>query len=234
MKKFLLLLGVLFVGTCVFAITIGVEPPAKFMTYLKNCTPTSFKINQNGLVLTYAVKGKTPSGRCIVEFSDYTDFSNRETYNGYIAMISSLAGDKIKQAKIPTQEQMIAQAKKEKTIMVCKFSKEERQNLYDAYQLHDDNSKTTTQNPDGTVSYSFDSRGMGSYDKLMMKYSHGPCIDKSDKSLSVHACSYADTTCYVREQKEGAYAVFCTPDNDKFKRLDKVIEHARSNMCEKL
>lgn len=234
MKKFLLLLGVLFLGTCVFAVTIGVEPPAKFMTSLKNCTPSTYKEKQNGLALSYSIKGKTSSGRCIVEFSEYTDFSNRETYNGYIAMISSLAGDKIKQAKIPTQEQMIVQGKKEQTTMVCKFSKDERQNLYDAYLLHDDNSKSETLNPDGTISYSFDSSKMGSYDRLMMKYSQGPCADKSNKPLPMYACVYADTTCYVRMREGGAYSVSCSPDKDGFNHMNKVIEHAKSNMCERL
>ena len=239
MKKFLLLLGVLFLGTCVFAITIGVEPPMKFMTSLKNCTQGTFNEKSDGLVLTYTIKGKTPTGRCIVEYSDYTDFSNIETYNNYIKIMKAFGGSRISEADIPTQEQMIAQALREKTTTTCKFSQNERYQLFVAFLRHDGNPTSVTKKPDGTISYSFDSSKMGSYDTLMLKLSQGPCITTSadephKNNGSVYACEYADVTCYVTKYADSHWSANCNPNIEGPTPWDTLKKHVNQGMCEKL
>ena len=98
---------------------------------------------------------------------------------------------------------MIKQGLEEKNILLCKFSAKERDQLYVAYQMHDDKATTITKKPDGSTSYSFDSKNMGSYDKLMMNLAQGPCTDMTPDTVKVngksekYSCEYADTTCYV-------------------------------------
>lgn len=87
MKRALLLLGLLFIGTSVFAGIQGFEPPAEFMAALETCANGTYKTQYKGMISFYTIKGKTPTGRCIVEYSDYTDFSHKETYDFYIGML---------------------------------------------------------------------------------------------------------------------------------------------------
>ena len=55
MKKLILVLSLLLVGTCVRAVTIGIEPPEKFMRALKTCTSGSYELEKDGLVLSYKI-----------------------------------------------------------------------------------------------------------------------------------------------------------------------------------
>jgi hypothetical protein len=239
-KKLILVLSLLLVGTCVRAVTIGVEPPEKFMRALKTCTSGSYELEKNGLILSYKIKGKTSTGRCIVEYTDYTDFSNREIYNRYIDMLLSFSGKKVNPSQLPTQEQMIKQGLAEKSILLCKFTEKEREELYSAYQKHDDNSTTTTTKPDGSIHYSFNSANMGSYDRLMMKFSQGPCTDMSSETVKAngksekYSCEYADAMCYATKYSSGAWTYSCNPQKDGFGYFDTMKKHIESNMCEKL
>lgn len=240
MKKLLLVLSLLLVGSCVRAVTIGIEPPENFMSALKTCTSGTFNLEKNGVVIDYKIKGKTPTGRCVVEYSDYIDFSKRELYNKYIDVLTSFVGDKVKPSQFPTQEQMTKESLEGKNIMQCKFSKKEREQLYNAYQKHDDNSTVTTQKPDGSVSYSFNSKNMSSYDSLMMKFSQGPCIDitpdivQAKGKAEKYSCEYADTTCYVTKTRSGVWTYSCDPEKSGFKHFDIMKKHIEANMCEKL
>lgn len=240
MKKFLLLLGLLAIGSCVFAVPIGVEPPAEFMTALRTCTKGTYNAQEGGLVVSYTIKGKTQTGRCIVEYSDYTDFSNKETYEGFVSLVKSLGGEKLNPSDIPTQEQMIEQGLKEKDTMICKFNSKERERLYAAYKKHDGNPTTTTKNPDGSTKYSFDSNKMSSYDSLMFELSLGPCevLNSDFESLNVrstiYACEYSDTTCYVNKSSSGGMSATCSPEKKGPMPWNTIEKHVNSGMCEKL
>lgn len=183
MKKFLFLFGIisLFITESIaLAVTIGIEPPAGYMNNLKTCTK-SYNKTTASTVDEYTIKGLLPDGRCEVILSNYTNFADPKVYEGFktfgIGMAEAFSGKKIAPENIPTQAQMLEQAKKEKEITVCKFTREQRLALYKAYQKHDNKNSCITK-PDGTQSCSFNTENMSSYDKLMMNYQSGTCSTK--------------------------------------------------------
>ena len=237
MKRVLLLFGLLFIGTSVLAVT---EPFAKYMAALKSCTAGTYKQEQSGLISTYKIKGKTKTGRCIVEYSNYTDFSNTEIYNNAIGMMKAFGGGKISEADLPTQEQIIAQELRDKTTTTCKFSQKEIDQLYAAYLAHDGNPTSVTKKPDGTTRYSFDLSKMGSYDSLRMKFSQGgPCTttsanDPQERKGSVYACEYAGRTCYVTKYSNTSWTASCNPNIAGDIPWDTLQKYVNQGMCEKL
>lgn len=255
MKKNLMVTGILTLLTCcaAYAIVVGVEPPASYINNLKTCTKSTLKKTDNGMVQEYTIKGLLPNGRCEVSMSYYTDFSDPKVYEGFKSMAKSFAGmakdmakDKnipdIKDSDFPSQQEMIEQGKKEKQITVCKFSKDERTALYNAYQKHDSkNPPAKVEN--GNISFSFDSSKMSSYDKLMMKLNGGPCSTYDAKDISSankekrYACEYADTTCYWTDLGNGASTMSCTNEPEgvsTFKLMDKVKQHVKAGMCQEI
>lgn len=178
MKRLLSVLGLislLTVGSIAFSVTIGVEPPAEYINNLRTCKVSS--VSKTGsTVEQYTIKGLLPDGRCEVELSSYTNFADPKVYEGYITIIKAFGGEKIKESDIPTQEQMIEQGKKEKTVDVCKFTKEQRFALHAAYLKHDGKNNCTTK--DGVTSCHYNTSDMSSYDSLMMNYSQGTCSQK--------------------------------------------------------
>ncbi len=245
-KKILTSAGLtLIISTAVYAVTIGVEPPAQYINNLKTCTKSSIKEN-GSLITEYTIKGKLPNGRCEVYLSNYTNFEDPKVYEGFKTVTKSFAQmannmekDKSKQitdADIPTQAQMIEQGKKEKDEMVCRFSENERKALYNAYQKHDSkNPPAKVEN--GNVSFSFDTSKMSSYDNLMLTLSDGVCQipnDPNGKSKK-YACEYADTTCYVTKYEKGFNSFKCTNDRDiDFKTMDTIEKHINQGMCERI
>lgn len=162
MKKFLgclLLMVFLSLGTAVYSITVGIEPPSQYMYNLKSCTPNVTSRIKYGMVGKYEIKGKLPDGRCQVIITMYQNFT-QESYeihkSMYKSMAKSMLGKEVDDYQ--TREQLIRDAKKNKEIMVCKFSAEQRAALYNAYLKHD-----------GKNSINF------AYDNLMLNYSSGTC-----------------------------------------------------------
>lgn len=253
MKKNLMIIGlisILLTGSLVYAITLGVEPPASYINNLKTCTKSTIT-QKDAVVSEYTIKGLLPNGRCEVYMSSYTNFEDPKVYEGFKTMSKAFAGmakdmakDKnipdIKESDIPTQQEMIIQGKKEKQITVCKFSRSEREALYNAYQKHD------SKNPpakfeNGNISFSFDTNKMSSYDNLMMKLNNGPCTTyegtvSSSKKEKKYACEYSDTTCYWTVLKNGG-SMSCTNEpksGSTFDIMDKVEEHVKAGMCQEI
>ena len=247
MKKKILTAGglTLIISTAVYAITLGIEPPAQYINNLKTCTKSSIK-ESGSTINEYTIKGKLPNGRCEVYISSYTNFEDPKVYEGFktvtkafAEMANDMSKDKSKQitdTDIPTQAPMIEQSKKEKDEMICKFSKDEREALYSAYQKHDGkNPPAKVEN--GNVSFSFDSSKMSSYDNLMMTLSGGVCQNPNDTNgkSKKYACEYADTTCYVTEFENGLKSYKCTKDKDlDFKTMDTIGKHIKQGMCERI
>ena len=252
MKKRILtasILTTLVISTAVYTITVGVEPPAQYINNLKTCTKSTFK--QSGAAIDeYTIKGKLPNGRCEVYISSYTNFADPKVYEGFKIMTKSFAqmandiaknnSNKITDADIPTQEQMIEQGKKEKYEMICNFSERERKALYEAYQKHDGkNPPAKIEN--GNVSFSFDSSKMSSYDNLSVEYgNYGPCKDLNEEGApsKKYFCKYADTTCYVRTKNTYTPSVSCSQKDGSLETYytyeDPVLKHAKQGLCEQL
>lgn len=253
MKINLLSVGIIstiMIGSIAYAITVGVEPPASYINNLKTCTKSTITEKGNS-IQEYTIKGMLPNGRCEVYISSYTNFADPKVYEGYKTMAhafsqmaNDMAKDKSKQiteADIPSQAQMIEQGKKEKDIIVCKFSNNERKALINAYQKHDSkNPPAKVEN--GNISYSFDISKVSSYDKLMMKLS-GPCSTYDAEDISSankekkYACEYADTTCYWTDLGNGASSMSCTNEDktiSTFKLMDKVKQHVKAGMCQEI
>lgn len=249
MKKILTILSAVLLGSCVYAVVVAVEPPLAYMNALKICKAGTFKQQDpSGLNLTYKIKGKLPNGRCEVEFTEFTDFSDKAIYDNYISFSKNMAkafGSEIKDSELPTQAQMIKQGKEEAQAYTCKFSDKERQDLYNAYLKHD------SQNPQPQVGkdslkFSFDSSKVSSYDKLMQKYSlNGPCnnyatMEEDGKNVLTekYVCEYSDTTCYATlyKMKSGnGSSISCSGKNDiDDARWEIVKKHAESGKCFKL
>lgn len=241
MKKNFVVGGILIlsaISTICYAITIGGEPPEKFINNLKTCTVSKTTRNKN-TIEEYIIKGKLPNGRCEVYMSSYINFENKDTYDAAISMMQRFAQatdkEQAQNIPIPTQEELIQKAKADKDVSVCKFSQKERLALYEAYQKHDG------QNPpaeikDGNVKISFSTDKMSSYDKLLFKYANGPCttIDKSNQNKGKkYACEYADTTCYITIYSDGLSTMKCTDDNNvnMGAYINKVKEHAKAGKC---
>lgn len=268
MKKIVILLGlfgiILFaINQYVSAVTVGVEAPKSFMENLRLCKKGSFKeISQNSLVSEYEIMGLTPNGRCEFSRTTYSDFTNKDAYEGAISaykgfydMVASMAKQQnsfVPDMKLPSQDEMIKSALDEKDILICKLSKDEREALYQAWAKHDDKNPPAKYVNNGNrteYSFSFSTDKMSSYDNLMMKYAQGPCSedkdnamklnDKAPSSIKKYACEYADTTCYLTlykyngEQSEGA-SMSCTGDRESFGLIDRVKKHAKAGMCEVL
>ena len=249
MRNIMIGLAIIMLGVCAYAITIGVEPPSTYMNALKICKAGTFNQQEpSGLNLTYKIKGKLPNGRCEVTFSNFTDFSNKATYDNFISVSKSFAksfGAEINESDFPTQAQMIEQGKKEGETYTCRFSDKERQDLYNAYLKHDSKNPPAKVSKD-SISISFDSSKISSYDKLMQKYYlNGPCnndvtMEEDGKNVPVkkYVCEYADTTCYVTlYQMSGGNgsSVSCSGKRDvDDTRWEIVKKHAESGKCSKL
>lgn len=177
MKKFLISVGVLslmLAGSVIAATTkTNNEPPQEYINNLKVCKAGT--TNRNGSIIEqYTIKGLLPDGRCEVEISEYTNFADPKVYEGFITILKGFSGDNLKESDIPTQAQMIEQAKKEKSTTYCKFTKEQRYALHAAYLKHDNRNKCVTE-PNGVTSCTYSTYGMSSYDTLMGNYSIGTC-----------------------------------------------------------
>lgn len=262
MKQLLIVLAILSVLSFiliqlqqyVLAVTVGIEPSKEVITAIKNCTKGTHKEKTKySFVTEYTIKGLLPNGRCEFVQTSYTDFTDKEAYDnamkvysGFADMVMSMdnkKGQTSQKPKLPTQAEMIKMSQEDKDIMVCKLSKTERDNLYNAWAKHDDKNPPAKVSENG-ISFSFDSSKMSSYDNLMMAYAQGPCSSgKNDemtvggekpKSVKKYACEYADTTCYLTlynfSSGESA-SMSCTGDRSSFDLLDKVKQHAKSGMC---
>lgn len=236
----------------VLAVTIvAEEPPANYISNLKTCTPGVFKQTQQGVNIEYAIKGKLPNNRCdvtITTTSDLSDSRNRkaieEMYEGFVEMGIAMAkqsGQELDRSKIPTKEEIMKDIQNSKEITHCKFSQTERNELYSAWQKHDNTNKPAQKTEKGIV-FEWDSSKMGSYNALMMKYDQGPCStyntnDPKKKSTGKrYACEYADTTCYITIEGNASYMT-CTKDNPNAgisNYIDTVKKHALSGMCSEL
>lgn len=179
MKQILLstvIISLIALGISTFAVTIGEKPPVEYINNLKNCKAGTIKVS-NSVYTEYTIKGKLPDGRCEVEILSYTNFADPEVYKGFIGMMKVFGGDKVKPETLPTQAQMIEQGKKEKNIDNCKFTPEQRLALYNAYQKNDGTNGCTT-DKNGSQKCTFSTDNMSSYDKLMLNYTNGTCIQK--------------------------------------------------------
>jgi len=259
MKKLLIIFGLTITALVIFiqlksvvsAVTVGVEPPSSFINALKNCTKGTFKDKQHSMITEYNIKGLLPNGRCEFTQTITHDFSDKEDYEtakmmlgGFTDMAKSMA--KQSNQKIPndtpTVDDMIKQIQSEKEVSVCKLSKKERDDLYNAYQKHDGKNPPAQKTADG-ISFSWDSSKMSSYDHLMMTYAQGPCSSNDEieyggekpKTSKKYACEYADTTCYITIYTFNGGAksstMTCTGDRSTFGLIDKVQKHAESGMC---
>lgn len=156
MKKLVALLSFISfisLSSAAYALLAGLNPPEDYIKKLKTCT-RSVTTNSSIAYETYAIKGLLPDGRCEVQFERYTNFANNKVYNGYKTLYSSYS----KNGKVPTQAEMIEQSKRDKDVMICKFTPAQRLALYDAY-------------------YKSPQVGNGSspFDKLMNSYFAGTC-----------------------------------------------------------
>lgn len=259
MKKILTCLAI-FVSTFtiysgVQALTMGIEPPAEFIDSLKTCKKGHFE--QKGTTIErYDIKGKKPNGRCEVYMDTYTDFTNKETYEMAVNFIEgfgkAFAGDKFDKSKIPSQDELIKMSKESINTTTCKFSQSDIDALVTAYNKHDNKNPAPTMK-DSSLSFSFDTSKMSSFDKLLLNYQMGgPCTQsKSGKDddqwiKEVYSCEYSDTTCYVHHSyskgKDGgasAYTMSCSGEISKYGNLDSkmrdvIIGHVKAGKCEKL
>lgn len=252
MKTNLISVGIIstiMIGSIAYALVIGVEPPAAYINNLKNCTRSTIT-EKGSSIQEYTIKGQLPNGRCEVYISSYTNFADPKIYENYKSLMKSFAGMTndlnknkkpfdIKDSDLPTQQEIIEKAKKEKDITVCKFSKNERLALINAYQKHDSkNPPAKIEN--GSITFSFDSSKMSSYDKLMSTYNNGPCSSYENSGVQnkkKYACEYADTTCYWTDLGNGASTMSCTkkPENsNNFALMNKVQEHVKAGMCQEI
>lgn len=168
MKKNLIvagILGTMLTGTIAYAFVTGIEPPASYINNLRNCIKST--VTQQGpSIIEYTIKGRLPDDRCEVYISDYTNFADSDVYEGF-RVFGTIAKDIAKDdSPLPSQQEMIEQAKKAKVVHVCKFSRADRQALYNAYKRHDGKNPAKAENGNTTVSLTLDA--MSSYDKLMM------------------------------------------------------------------
>ncbi|MCM1339754.1 MAG: hypothetical protein NC191_08795 [Muribaculaceae bacterium] len=244
------ILTVLIISTTAYAVIIGDEPPAQYINNLRTCTKSTIKRNDT-VINKYIIKGKLPNGRCEVYTSSYTNFADPkvyETFKSITKMFSEMANEinksksqqQITKIAIPTQEQMIQQAQKEKEEIICKFSEKERKALYEAYQKHD-STNPPGKIENGNVSFSFDTSKMSSYDKLMLQYeNYGPCKKTNEQrnSFKKYVCKYADTTCYVTTEDDYSPSISCSQKDDSFNTLytnrNKVLDHVKQNLCEQI
>lgn len=251
MKKILLLLSVLASITCVYAVTIGVEPPVSYINSLKTCTAGTFSTKNNGLISEYKIKGKLPNGRCEVQMTDKYDWDDPQTEKdarAILGMFSNMATDMAGEKKLNDQQldQVMKEVKQSKSeITTCRFSQQERNDLVKAYNLHDgkqDPGEVKRDANGNLISFkgSFSTDKMSSYDGLMMKYGNAICKTtengKPDTS-KVWACEYSDTTCYYSDLGNGGSSLSCTKENPNistFKLMDKVREHVKAGYCEKV
>lgn len=179
MRKVLTLssiISILAMGCCVIAITVGIEPPAEYINRLVSCTKFSKQIT-GSTVEEFTINGILPDGRCEVVISSYTNFADKKVWEGYMMFARALANGRINDSDLPTQQQMIEQGKKEKITTICKFTKEQRQALYNAYAKHDGTNGCTTSS-DGSQHCEFSTSKMSSYDKLMVNYQMESCTQK--------------------------------------------------------
>ena len=170
------IISLLAVGSAVIAMTLGVEPPASYINNLKTCK-ASTKTIKNAAVSVYTIKGKTADGRCEVVLSSYTNFADKKVYENFKAFALSMSksfGKEINESNIPTQAQMIEAGRKETQVTSCKFTQEQIDALYEAYQKHDGKNNCSSSDKGG-VNCKFSTANMSSYDKLMMNYSMGTC-----------------------------------------------------------
>ncbi len=242
MKKLLMVFGILVIGSCVFADIFGIvndEPPEEFMAAFKTCTNGTYKTQKDGQIRSYTIKGKTQTGRCIVEYTHYVDYSNKKTYDSLVRYGKSFSiGGVYIEPEIPTQEEMIKLGLSEKTITTCKFNSKERDSIYAAYQKHD-----STKKPDGSDLF-FDFSDRSSYDHLMEGYLRGPCesryvvpTDAQRNRDAIYACEYSDTTCYMHKNSSGSTterSLICIPGREGKLPWDIVEKHVKSGMCEKI
>jgi hypothetical protein len=254
MKQLLLIIGLLAVLSFILmqlqqrvvAVTVGVEPPGAFMHALKTCTKGTFTDKQNARVTEYSIKRLLPNGRCEYTITETNDFSDKKDYetaklfaNGFLDMATSMAKQNNQEVPkdLPSADDMLKLAEQEKQVTVCKLSKQERDDLYKAWSMHDDKNPPPKVSKDG-VSFTFDSSKMSSYSNLMIKYSQGPCTETDNDSAKqpekTYACEYSDTTCYWKDFGNGASTMSCSKENPNvaaFKLMDKVKEHVKKGMC---
>lgn len=179
MKKFIFALSlILLLSSCVFAVTIGTEPPAEYMNALKDCKSGTFKTTDNALFVEYIIKGRI-NGKCHIQTSSHV-VHNEETYNLAVSIIKSFGGDKIKDSDIPTMEEMNKQALLEKDIYACQLSDKEINDLYNAYLKHDSQNPPAKTDKDGGISISFSTDKISSYDKLLTSYYGTTCQQISE------------------------------------------------------
>jgi hypothetical protein len=230
--------------TIVYATVIGIKPPLGYINNLRTCTKTSLTVKKSGLVLEYTIKGKVSNDRCEVYVSDYTDYSNKSTYEGY-ALVHEFANDMAsslhekegktwENVRLPSQQEMIAQGKKEKSINVCRFNKSEREALYNAYQKNDGKDLVKTEKNKTSIDTSKNS----SYDNLKLKLiENGPCITYEGTVPAVHTekiyyCEYADMSCYYSKSK----GVDCSKDlkGAWSAAYEKVKSHVEAGLCQQV
>lgn len=224
MKKFFLstiIISMITIGSISFAITIGFQPPAKYMENLKTCTKSTFTNNTTTHTQEYTIKGKLPNGRCEVNIITYSDFTKNEIYKQYTTVAKNFG---MPAEKIPSQQELIAKTEKYKVQTICKLSDNERKALYDAYQKHDSRLGQTS-----------------SYENLMNKFDNGPCFDiqgndTKPQNRTTYVCEYADTTCYWNDLGQGMSTISCTkePSSGILPFMKTVEGHAKAGMCQKI
>ena len=177
MKKIFVLLSIIsFVSlsSVVYAITLGLTPPENYIKNLKTCTK-GVAVNNSTAYQTYTVKGLLPDGRCEVQIVSYTNFANKEVYDGYKMLYSAFSKD----GKVPSQAEMIEKGKQDKDIMTCKFTQAQRDALYKAYyqSLGHKQPGGCTKTADGGThcEYEISGSSMSPYEKLIMSYYAGTC-----------------------------------------------------------
>lgn len=224
MRKILISTGIISVitmGTISFAITVGFQPPAKYMENLRTCTKSTFTNNTTSHTQEYTIKGKLPNGRCEVNIVTYSDFTKDEVYKQYITAAKNF-GMPVEQ--LPSRQKLIAEIEKDKVHTICKLSDNERKALYDAYKKHDSHPGQ-----------------MSSYEKLMGDLENGPCFNyqnnnMNSKNRTTYVCEYADTTCYWNDYDNGTSQMNCSklPPDRTFKIMNTVHEHVKAGMCQQI
>lgn len=66
------------------------------MKALRFCKAGTFNQVSGALNITYKIKGKLPNGRCEVEFSNYTDFTNVAAYENFISNLDNVRWEIVK------------------------------------------------------------------------------------------------------------------------------------------
>lgn len=176
-KKILSVLSI--VGVCTAATVVHalymvpeIEPPAKYMKNLKTCTK-SYTENSGITVDGYTIKGILPDGKCEVVMTSYENYADPKNYEKYTEVLKNKFGNNvINNPDFPTQAQMIEQGKAHQLTTVCKFTKEQREALYNAYLKHDKKTTPTVYTSNGIE---FHELSKSSYDKLMLNYDKGSC-----------------------------------------------------------